>query len=78
MRQTGLRVPHDVSVIGFDDISQAAYPHVSLTTVRQDAERLGAAAIRTVHTRLSGAAPGPAAVIEPELVVRTSTAPPRR
>ncbi len=66
-----------MSVVGFDDISQAAYPHVSLTTVRQDAERLGAAAIGTVDTRLSGAAPGPAIVIEPELVVRTSTARPR-
>ena len=76
VRQAGLRVPGDVSVVGFDDISQAAYPHVSLTTVRQDAEQLGAAAIRTVDARLSGGVPGPATVIEPELVVRTSTAPP--
>ena len=76
VRQAGLRVPDDVSVIGFDDISQAAYPHVSLTTVRQDAEHLGAAAVRTVDARLTGGAPGPATVIEPELVVRTSTAPP--
>ncbi|TQM64827.1 LacI family DNA-binding transcriptional regulator [Humibacillus xanthopallidus] len=75
VRQAGLRVPHDVSVVGFDDISQAAYPHVGLTTVRQDAEQLGTAAIRTVDARLSGAAPGPATVIDPELVVRTSTAP---
>ena len=76
VRQAGLRVPDDVSVVGFDDISQAAYPHVSLTTVRQDAEHLGAAAVRTVDARLTGGAPGPATVIEPELVVRTSTAPP--
>ena len=76
VRQAGLRVPHDVSVVGFDDITQAAYPHVSLTTVCQDAEQLGAAAVRTVDARLSGAAPGRATVIEPELVVRTSTAPP--
>jgi DNA-binding LacI/PurR family transcriptional regulator len=76
VRQAGLRVPHDVSIVGFDDISQAAYPHVNLTTVRQDAEQLGAAAIRTVDARLSGAAAGPATVIDPELVVRASTAPP--
>src|SRR6478609_2979561 len=76
VRQAGLRVPHDVSVVGFDDISEAAYPHVGLTTVRQDAAQLGAAAIRAVDTRLSGAPPGRATVIEPELVVRTSTAPP--
>jgi DNA-binding LacI/PurR family transcriptional regulator len=75
-RQAGLRVPDDVSVVGFDDVSQAAYPHVNLTTVRQDAEQLGAAAIRTLDARLSGGAPGPATVIEPQLVVRTSTAPP--
>jgi DNA-binding LacI/PurR family transcriptional regulator len=78
VRQAGLRVPHDVSVVGFDDIRQAAYPHVGLTTVRQDAEQLGAAAIRTVAARLTGGAPGPATVIDPELVVRTSTAPPTR
>jgi DNA-binding LacI/PurR family transcriptional regulator len=76
VRQAGLRVPHDLSVVGFDDISQAAYPHVGLTTVRQDAEQLGAAAIATVDARLSGEAPGPATVIDAELVVRTSTAPP--
>jgi DNA-binding LacI/PurR family transcriptional regulator len=76
VRQAGLRVPHDVSVIGFDDITHAAYPHISLTTVRQDADRLGAAAIRTVAARLSGAEHVPATVIEPQLVVRTSTAPP--
>src|SRR4051794_23985165 len=60
LRQGGLRVPEDVSVVGFDDIQQAAYPHVSLTTVRQDAALLGASAIRTVDRRLSGAEPGPA------------------
>ncbi|MFC3804662.1 LacI family DNA-binding transcriptional regulator [Terrabacter sp. MAHUQ-38] len=91
VRQAGLRVPGDVSVVGFDDITEAGYPHVALTTVRQDAERLGAEAVRSLTRRLDveprlGDAPGPAAepviiepvVIEPELVVRSSTAPPAR
>ncbi len=76
VRQAGLRVPGDVSVVGFDDIEQAGYPHVALTTVRQDAARLGAEAVRAVTARLDdGAAEPTGAVIRPELVVRSSTAP---
>jgi DNA-binding LacI/PurR family transcriptional regulator len=78
VRQAGLRVPRDVSVVGFDDIEQAGYPHVELTTVRQDAARLGAEAVRAVTSRLDektvDAVRG--VVIEPTLVVRASTAPP--
>lgn len=77
VRQAGVRVPEDVSVVGFDDIEQAGYPHVALTTVRQDAARLGAEAVRTVTTRLDEGAAGPTgAVIAPELVVRSSTSAP--
>lgn len=87
VRQAGRHVPGDVSVVGFDDITEAGYPHVALTTVRQDAERLGAEAVRSLTTRLDREpgpddAPVPAAiepvVFEPELVVRSSTAPPAR
>jgi len=86
VRQAGLHVPGDVSVVGFDDITEAGYPHVALTTVRQDAERLGAETVRTLAERLDGRAsaggsgttrPAPV-VIEPELVVRASTAPATR
>ena len=52
---------------------------MALTTVRQDAERLGAEAVRTLAERLDGESPPgtppPPVVIEPELVVRASTAP---
>ncbi|WP_020143695.1 LacI family DNA-binding transcriptional regulator [Terracoccus sp. 273MFTsu3.1] len=86
VRQAGLHVPGDVSVVGFDDITEAGYPHVALTTVRQDAERLGAETVRTLADRLdggssdrgSGTTPPAPVVIEPELVVRASTAPATR
>jgi DNA-binding LacI/PurR family transcriptional regulator len=78
VRQAGLRVPEDVSVVGFDDIAQAAYPHVALTTVRQDPDRLGAAAVHWVTSRLQDDAAEAdsraAVIIEPELVIRRSTA----
>ena len=80
VRQSGVRVPHDVSVVGFDDIAQASYPHVALTTVRQDLARLGAAAVEWVTSRLQGiGAEGisdAAVIVEPALVVRRSTARP--
>ncbi len=73
VRQAGLRVPEDVSVVGFDDILQAGYPHIGLTTVRQDAERLGSAAVHAVTSRLDGAGPRLSVTEQPELVVRSST-----
>lgn len=81
VRQAGLRVPRDVSVVGFDDIEQAGYPHVALTTVRQDAARLAAEAVRALTSRLEDGSPTDtiaSTVVEPELVLRASTAPPRR
>ncbi len=81
VRQAGRRVPGDVSVVGFDDIDQAAYPHVALTTVRQDPALLGAASVRWVTSRLDGPAGEVSSrdglLIEPELVVRGTTAPTR-
>ena len=74
VRRHGLRVPEDVSIVGFDDIEQAAYDHVSLTTIRQDVERLGRAAIERAAARLdAGETEVREVVIEPRLVVRGST-----
>jgi DNA-binding LacI/PurR family transcriptional regulator len=75
VRRSGLRVPEEVSVVGFDDIRQAGYPHISLTTVRQDADQLGVLALQRVCARLDdGETEARELVVAPTLVVRTSTA----
>jgi LacI family transcriptional regulator len=75
----GLRVPTDLSVVGFDDIMLAAHLQPGLTTLRQDKTGLGTAAARALLERISGTPEDPpAAVTLPtELVVRGTTAPPR-
>ncbi len=78
-QEAGLRVPEDISVVGFDDIQSAAYINPALTTVRQPLVKMGETAARTLLDRIEGRAKYvPEITIEPELVVRKSTAPPRR
>jgi DNA-binding LacI/PurR family transcriptional regulator len=72
----GLSVPHDVSVVGFDDIPGADYFGPGLTTVRQDFQALGRQCIATLLGMLRSDADQPTP-IEPELVLRESTAAPR-
>jgi DNA-binding LacI/PurR family transcriptional regulator len=74
-----LRVPEDVSVVGFDDIQGAAFHNPSLTTIRQPLHEMGAVAARILLQRIRGQATFPDVVpIHPELVIRESTCPPRR
>jgi LacI family transcriptional regulator len=74
-QEAGLRVPQDISVIGFDDIQSAAYSTPSLTTVRQPLAHMGRLAAETLLARIEGAKEYPPEIpIEPELVVRQSTA----
>jgi LacI family transcriptional regulator len=73
--EAGLRVPQDVSVVGFDDIQGAAYNVPSLTTVRQPLAHMGRIAAQTLVERIEGKNSYPAEIaIQPELVVRQSTA----
>ena len=75
LQEQGLRVPQDVSVLGFDDIPGAAYHTPSLTTVRQPLNRMGEVAAQTLLDRIEGKKEYPSEIaIEPELVVRESTA----
>jgi DNA-binding LacI/PurR family transcriptional regulator len=76
-RDFGLRVPEDVSVIGFDDIPGADYHSPPLTTIRQPLSRMGNTAARTLLARIRGGSQFPDEVpIVPELIVRESTMPP--
>jgi LacI family transcriptional regulator len=71
----GLRVPQDVSVLGFDDIPGAAFYTPSLTTVRQPLNRMGEVAAQSLLERIEGLKDYPSEIaIEPDLVVRESTA----
>lgn len=73
----GLRVPQDVSVVGFDDIQGASFHNPSLTTIRQPLIEMGQVAARILLQRIRGQASFPDVVpIHPELVVRESTAAP--
>ncbi len=75
LREGGLRVPQDVSVIGFDDIQSAAYQNPSLTTVRQPLRKMGEIAAQTVLRRVHEGNFRPRLItIKPELVVRGTTA----
>ncbi|MFF7639747.1 substrate-binding domain-containing protein [Streptomyces canus] len=74
--ERGVKVPHDVSVVGFDDMKGAGYLVPALTTVRQDFAHLGRSAIELL-VRMVGGDPAQQQRIAPQLVVRHSTAVPR-
>jgi LacI family transcriptional regulator len=74
-----LRVPEDVSVVGFDDIESAAYQGRALTTVRQPLRRMGEIAAQAILRRITPSTEEaenvPSEVIvQPELIVRETTA----
>ncbi|GAA0321157.1 LacI family DNA-binding transcriptional regulator [Kineococcus aurantiacus] len=71
----GLRVPDDVSVVGFDDVPEAAFYAPPLTTVHQDFAAIGRRCVRVLLGRLHDRVVEPAP-LTPGLVVRASTAPP--
>lgn len=73
--RAGIRVPEDVSVVGFDDSSVARLPFVDLTSVHPDPERMAALAVEAAHRRLDDPAHDVwTHVVPATLVVRGSTA----
>jgi DNA-binding LacI/PurR family transcriptional regulator len=78
LSERGRRVPEDVSVIGFDDVPEAAYYIPPLTTVRPDFDAVAAASIDLLVAQInSGQRLGDRRVLVPTLVSRRSVAPPR-
>jgi LacI family transcriptional regulator len=74
LQDFGLRVPADVSVIGFDDITAAAFNNPRLTTIRQPLAQMGRIAAQCVLNRIHRSeAFREQITIEPELVIREST-----
>jgi DNA-binding LacI/PurR family transcriptional regulator len=77
LRESGLLVPEDVSVVGFDDIQSAAFQNPALTTVRQPLREMGRAAAEILLKRINrpGSEMHDQHVVEPELVIRETTGP---
>lgn len=75
LHEAGLRVPEDVSVLGFDDIQSAAYQVPSLTTIRQPLQQMGSTAAQLLLKKLAGETIPESVLAAPELIVRESTAP---
>ncbi|GGS45080.1 LacI family DNA-binding transcriptional regulator [Actinokineospora fastidiosa] len=79
VRRQGLSVPHDVSIIGYDDSAFMKCVDPPLTTIRQPIEAMGRAAVDLLTMQINGiAVTDEELLFEPELVVRASTAPARR
>jgi LacI family transcriptional regulator len=76
--ENGLKVPQDVSVVGFDDQDTSAYYHPPLTTVRQPMRQIGEEAARLLFRCLKKSEhplPRQTVLLEPQLIVRRSTIP---
>jgi DNA-binding LacI/PurR family transcriptional regulator len=74
--EASVRVPDDVSVVGFDDQPESGYFTPPLTTVRQDFEELGRRCMDAMLKEIEAGAPVSSTVVIPELVRRESTAAP--
>jgi LacI family transcriptional regulator len=77
LREAALRVPRDVSVVGFDDVLAASINNPPLTTIHQPLRSMGQVAAATLLGLIQGAIPGPrptTITVYPKLMVRKSTA----
>jgi len=75
LKERGLRIPEDVSVVGVDDIPEAAYLDPPLTTVRNDFETQGRAAVHRLLALIERTEMPSVVVPVPQLVVRRSSGP---
>lgn len=77
LHEHGLRVPQDVSVIGFDGIKQSAYTNPPLTTIQQDMQAISTASVSRLLQLINGEEAPSSLIVPTKLVVRASTAPAR-
>jgi DNA-binding LacI/PurR family transcriptional regulator len=75
LRTVGLRVPDDISLIGFDDLYIAQYTDPPLTTIRQPMRQMGRMAMETLLNLLAGAESVRSVKVPGELIIRESTKP---
>jgi DNA-binding LacI/PurR family transcriptional regulator len=78
IREAGLEVPTDVSVVGFDDIEAANYHSPTLTTVRQPLKEMGEIAAKTLMQAIESKRGADEIAVKPQLMVRQSTAAARK
>ena len=76
-RTKGIRVPEDISLVGFDDLFIASYTEPPLTTIRQPKRQMGRRAMELLLQLLKGENSQQTIWMQGELILRDSTAPPR-
>ncbi|MBI5928768.1 MAG: LacI family DNA-binding transcriptional regulator [Chloroflexi bacterium] len=78
IREHGLRIPDDISLVGFDDVPQASIGYPKLTTIRQPLHQMGQDGARLILERLANPSVEVRRItLETELIIRDSCAPPR-
>ncbi|HZU01117.1 MAG TPA: substrate-binding domain-containing protein, partial [Ktedonobacteraceae bacterium] len=73
LTEHGLRVPDDVSLVGFDDVEFSQYTTPPLTTVRQDRVAMGCGAVQRLIAMIEGTGEVSPLVLPTQLIVRKST-----
>ncbi|VXB55858.1 LacI family DNA-binding transcriptional regulator [Aeromicrobium sp. 9AM] len=76
LHETGIAVPDDISVVGFDDTPETEFLNPPLTTVRQNFQEVGRRAIDVLHAAILGQNEDLPRLIDPELIIRSSTSAP--
>lgn len=75
-RECGLRIPDDISIIGFDDIPQASFVYPKLTTVRQPLEQMGQVAVKMLLAQIEDQSSPPQRItLATQLIIRDSCGP---
>ncbi|HEU5015842.1 MAG TPA: LacI family DNA-binding transcriptional regulator [Roseiflexaceae bacterium] len=77
IKEAGLRIPEDISIVGIDDVAESAYHVPPLTTYHVPKAKLGEMAVRVMHEMLNADTPPSRTLVVGQVVVRDSTATPR-